>query len=325
MMNFPVLRRLALATAAAAGVLLAGCGGGSVVGSIAPSRVVVFGDAFSDAGQAGGAKYTVNDGTVNNWTQEFAARYGITLTAKSSGGTSYAQGNARVTNAIDAAGGSTPSVTAQISNFLASDSPKTADFIVVSGGFSDLIAETVNTGLTDAQRTANVQQAGRDLAAQVVRLINAGAKQIVLSGVYDLGKTPWATATAQNQKLSDLAIAFNSALITSVPVSAPVLYVDAAYYFNLMNNQPVNFGFDSSVVVACTSTASGADGIGISSGAHVSSKVCNTGTIAAGINSGTTSGGVSYLRTLYADSVYTTPQSHRLFGDFAFDRVRTRF
>lgn len=316
MMNFPVLRRLVLATAVAAGAVLAGCGGGSVIGSITPARLVVFGDAFSDAGQVGGAKYTVNDGSINNWTQEFAAGYGVTLTAKSAGGSSYAQGNARVKASPDAAGGSSPTITAQVDAFLASDSPKATDFILIGGGISDLIAETVNTAQTDAQRTANVQQAGRDLAAQVVRLINAGAKQVVLTGVYDLGKTPWATAIGQNQKLSDLSIAFNSTLITSIPVSAPVLYVDAANYFNLMTNQPQNFGFDTSIVVACTSTASGTDGIGISASAHVSSKLCNTGTIAAGVN---------YVRTLYADSVYATPQAHRLFGDFAVARVRTRF
>lgn len=316
MMNFPVLRRLVLATAAVAGAVLAGCGGGSVVGQVAPTRLVVFGDAFSDAGQVGGAKYTVNDGSVNNWTQRLAERYGLTLTPKSAGGGSYAQGNARVTATPDAGGGSGPSITAQVDAFLASDSPKATDFVVISGGFSDLIAETVNAGLSDAQRLANVKQAGRELAAQVVRLINAGAKQVVLSGVYDLGKTPWATAIGQNAALSALATAFNAELITSVPVSAPVLYVDAANYFNLMTNQPANFGFDSSVTVACTSSGSGTDGIGISASAHVTSKLCNTGTIASGVN---------YVRTVYADSVYTTPQAHRLFGDFAFERVRNRF
>ena len=57
--------------------------------------VIAFGDGFSDVGQKG-SRYTVNNGSVNNWTLQLASHYQKTLTPVSSGGLSYAQGNARI-------------------------------------------------------------------------------------------------------------------------------------------------------------------------------------------------------------------------------------
>lgn len=315
-MKYPGMRRFLLAAAAASSVLLASCGGGSVVGQITPSRIVVLGDAFSDVGQSGN-KYTVNDGSVNNWTQQLASSYGLTITAQSAGGTGYAQGNARITLKPDAGGGNVRTVTEQVDAFLAAGTPQANDLVVIGGGFSDVVAQAVNTALNADQRRANVQQAGRDLAVQVRRLVNAGAKQVVLTGVYDLGKTPWATAISQRDALSSLSLAFNEALIVPLAdLGNSVLYIDTANYFNLLTNQPSSFDLDTSNVVACTATASGTDGIGISASAHVSSRVCTASTIASGVD---------FNRTVYADSVYPTPRAHRLFGDNAYNRVRSRF
>ncbi|MES2424904.1 MAG: SGNH/GDSL hydrolase family protein [Pseudomonadota bacterium] len=318
-MKNPGMRRLLVAVAAAASVVLASCGGGDVVGAITPSRIVAFGDAFSDVGQSGN-KYTVNDGSINNWTQQVAQRYGVPLASQASGGNSLAQGNVRVLVEPDATGSSTTrTVKEQVDAFLGAGSFAAGDLVFIGGGFSDIIAETVNTALTDAQREANVQQAGRDLAAQVRRLVAANAKQIILTGVYDLGRTPWARSmsSAQQSAISNLSSRFNEALIVAlVDLGSSVLYIDSANYFNLLTNQPTSFNLDTSNVVACTATASGSDGIGISTGPHVSSKVCTGGTITAGVD---------FNRTVYADSVYPTPIAHRLFGDVAFDRIRTRF
>ncbi len=54
-----------------------------------------------------GTRYTVNDGSVNNWTLQVASGYGKTLTASSAGGKSYAAGNARIVAKPDAAGSNT--------------------------------------------------------------------------------------------------------------------------------------------------------------------------------------------------------------------------
>ena len=99
-MPFPRWRRALLAAACASSVLLAACGGGDVVSQFQPSRLVAFGDAFTDAGQRGGAQYTINDGGANNWSQRLAARYGLSLRPVSAGGSSYAIGSARVATSV---------------------------------------------------------------------------------------------------------------------------------------------------------------------------------------------------------------------------------
>lgn len=316
-MKFPGLRRFLFAVAAT-GALLAGCGGGTVVGQLQPTRLVAFGDAFSDVGQAGG-KYTVNDGSVNTWLEQVATRYGLPLTAQAAGGQGYARGNARITAKPDAAGGNVLTVKEQIDAFLAANTPGAGDLFFVGGGFSDVIVQSLASGLTGDQRVANIRQAAVDQGAQVRRLLAAGARQIVLTGVYDLGKTPWSTTLgdAGKAQVSTLSGEYNATLkVALVDLGSSVLYIDAANQFNLYANQPGSFGFNDGTTIACTSTGSGATGIGISSGSHVSSRTCTTSSIAAGVD---------YNLTLFADSVYTTPKAQRLFGDTAFDTIRGRF
>ena len=139
-MPFQRLRR-ALLTAACAS-LLAACGGSSEVESeLVPTRFVSFGDAFADVGQRG-SNYTINDRTTNNWTQELAGRYARPMAVTASGGWSYATGSARVTVKPDAAGNAaTPTITEQVSSFLASQTIGANDVVIVSGGISDIVAE----------------------------------------------------------------------------------------------------------------------------------------------------------------------------------------
>ena len=99
------LRRSVLAAAGvSAAMLLAGCGSSTIESALKPERFIAFGDGLSDVGQVNGARYTINDGSSANWTQELAGIYNLKLTAASVGGTSYAQGNARVSAKPDAAG-----------------------------------------------------------------------------------------------------------------------------------------------------------------------------------------------------------------------------
>lgn len=321
-MTIPSLRRIVLGAALAASALLASCGGGNIVDPFIPARIVAFGDGFSDVGQTG-ARYTVNDGSVNVWAAQFSARYSLPLVAQSANGTSRATGNARIQEKPDA-GGSTTTLTIreQIDAFLAAGPILPTDLVVINGGFSDIIAQTVNTSLTPAQRLANVRQAGIDLATQVRRVINAGATHVVLIGVYDLRITPWARSIGlgnEGSALSDLSLRFNEALqLPLVDLGRQLLYVDAANYFNLLFNQPRSFNFERSDLVACTATGSGDMGIGISATAHVSSRLCTPTNVQTAV-------ALDYNRLVFADPVYPTPAAHRLFGDFAYDRVRSIF
>ena len=134
------MRRSVLAAACAAAALLAACGSSTTESAITPDRFIAFGDAHSDVGQKG-TRYTINDGSINNWTLQVADRYGKTLTSASAGGLSYAQGNARLAATPDAAGdASTPTIAAQVDAFLAKGSFAANDLILMNGGISDLIA-----------------------------------------------------------------------------------------------------------------------------------------------------------------------------------------
>lgn len=311
------LRRAFMVAAWASVALLAGCGSSSVVSALTPTRFIAFGDAFTDLGAAGAGKYSVNDGS-NNWVQQMAAGYGRTINSVLDGGTSYARGNARVTSAVDAAGGAAPSVTQQITNFLAAGGTfGPTDVAVINGGFSDLIAEmaAVNSGAqTSTAMLANVGQEGRDLAAQVRRLVQAGAKYVLVTGVVNMGFTPWAASIGQTSLLSQASGKFNDELVVSmVDLGTNVLYLDAAFFYNLMNTTASNYGFTNVTSPVCTTTDPG-PGIGIGLG-QINSSLCTSATV----------GGQDYSKFLYSDAVYSTPSAHRQFGDYAYSRIHARW
>lgn len=312
------LRRSVLAAACASAALLVACGSSTIESALKPARFVAFGDGFSDVGQVGGRRYTVNDGQVNNWTQQVAGTYGLTLTPASAGGTSYAQGNARISARPDAAGNAaTPTVVQQIDTFLASGSFKESDVVLLGAGTADLVALAASAQPRD-QVLAQAQQAGRELGEQSLRLVKAGAKYVVVAGVYNLGRTPWAKGAGQAQVdlLTDASSRFNQALLIAIEKNgANVLYIDAAYYYNLVTGSPSSYAFDNATDPVCTSVDAG-NGIGIGAG-QINSALCTPATIRPGV--------ANYNRYVFADRVYVTPEAQRLFGTYAYDRLHARW
>jgi outer membrane lipase/esterase len=250
---------------------------------------------------------------------QVAANYGKPLAAASAGGTSYAVGNARVKIKPDAAGNaSTPTLTEQIDTFLARGSFGASDVVFLSGGTSDVIAgmaAVLGGTQTEAAMVAAARQAGEDMAAQVRRLVAAGAKYVVVTGTYDLSKTPWAKTIGRETLLNDASSRFNDGLLVGiVDLGANVLYVDSAYYVNLYTGVPANYGFNNATTAVCTSVDP-ANGIGIGAG-QVNSARCSSSTLLPGADP------VSYV---FADPVYLTPSAHRQFGTYAYDRLRARW
>lgn len=312
------MRRTLVVAACASAALISACGSSTVESAFTPTRLIAFGDGLADAGQ-GGFKYTVNDGSVNNWTQQLASRYGITIAPLSAGGLSYARGNARVTAVPDAAGNSaTLTVKQQVDAFLAGGSFADGDLVIIDGGVSDVIVgmQAVLAGQqTTDQFLAAARQAGKDLATQVRRLSNAGAKHIVVTGTYDLSRSPWAASINNTALLGSASSSFNQGLLVDiVDLGNTVLYVDAAYYVNVFQGSPGTYGFDNSTTPVCTSVDPG-PGIGIGAG-QVNSALCTTGTLLPGANQD---------KYLFADPVYITPSAHRQFGNYAYDRLRARW
>jgi phospholipase/lecithinase/hemolysin len=305
---------------AATALLLAACGGGSIESPLQPSRVINFGDAMGDLGNnSAGARYTVNDGSINNWTQVVASGYGRALTARSAGGLAFATGNARVTARPDAAGNSsTPTVQEQIDAFLAADHPAENDLILVSAGTSDMIVQlrgVLDGSQTEDQARANLETAAREFGAQVRRLVQAGAKHTIVIGPYNLGHSVWALQTGQTGLMERTSTRFTDALLISmVDLGANVLFVDAALLFNLDTNNPSSAALDNVVDTVCTTVDPGP---GIGTGANqVNSVLCTPATVIPGSN---------YTRYMFADRIYPTPRGHQLLGDFALSRSRERW
>jgi outer membrane lipase/esterase len=312
------MRRALLAAASAAALVLAACGSGTIESELRPSRIVTFGDGLADVGQTG-SSYTVNDGGIDIWTQHVALSFGVDLKPAAAGGTAFATGNARVSREPDAAGNSaTPTVAEQIDAFLARGPIGPTDVLIVNAGTADVVAEMARlTGGTQTrdQMLEELKQVGRDLAAQVRRLVDAGAPHVVVVGTYDLGRSPWARATGQEQLLSDASARFNEQLLVAmVDLGRNVLYVDAPLVFNIMVAEPSVYGMTNSVDPVCTSVDPG-PGIGIGPG-QVNSARCTTATLPANAN---------YNLFVFADRIYPTPAAHRAFGDYAYTRIRQRW
>ncbi len=312
------LRRGVLLAACAASLLLAACGSSTIESQLKPTRVVVFGDGMADIGQTG-KRYTVNDGTLNIWTEQVAFGFGLPLAPAASGGKSYATGNARITAKPDAAGNSaTPTVKEQVDTFLAGDTVGSNDLYILNAGVADLIAEgaRVQAGTQTAdQLLASARVAGRDLAAQVRRLVDAGARFVVVVGPYNLGRSPWAIGAGLATALENASGRFNDDLLVAlVDLGDRVLYVDAALQYNLMVAVPSAYELTNSATPVCTSVDPG-PGIGIGAG-EINSALCKPATILAD---------AVYNNYLFADKVYPTPRGQGKFGEYAYSRISARW
>lgn len=318
-MVFDRMRRAVVALASGVALLALGaCGSGSIVSQFVPTRVVSFGDAMSDIGQTG-KKYTVNSTAARLWNEAVAINYGLSLTPAASGGLAYATGNARILVKPDAAGvAATPTVKEQVDAFLATNTPTATDLLLLQGGYSDIIAEMakVTAGTqSGGDMLNNVAQAARDMAEQAKRLVAAGGRHVVVTGVYTLGRSPWAVSIGQQTLLTQASARFNEALLIAlVNDGNNVFYVDTALQYDLMSVSPASFGLTNSTDPICTSVDPG-PGIGIGNN-QINSGLCTETTLVAGQSSGV---------YMYADRVYVGTTAHRLLGDYAFGRIRNRW
>ena len=320
-MAFKILTRIITLSLLASSVLLASCGAGSIKNPFVPTRVVVFGDAYSDL--TTNAQYTVNgDGSVNNWASQLAADYGVTNIV------SYAKGNARLTNATGAGGVAVTSVTQQLSNFLAVDSFKTGDLVLINAGFSDLINEAATTNLV-----ANATNYGNVYANLVRSMVAAGALHVGAANVYDLSRTPAAAiqtnlATLNGNSRSALVAAFNDQFksnlgsSTATYVGDNVRLLDLEYYMDLVIAAPTVYAYVDATTVVCNSVDT-TNGIGLGTN-QVNSSLCTASTINSSATA-TTYNALAYNNYVFADAVYPTPAAHRSFGTYAYGLTVARW
>jgi len=293
------LRRTgALGLAAASGGLLAACGSGDVVSAIAPNRFIVFGDGLSDVGQ-GGARYTVNDGTVNIWAERLASRYGKTITSQANGGLTFAQGH-------DPGQPLPRTINAQVNAFFATNTFQGQDVVVINLPMADLLETmaAVKAGtLTETAALAKMDAVGVAHVDTVRRLIAAGAKYILVAGVYDLSRSPYAVQQDQVALFSTASLRLNNSFkVEALNLSANLLYVDMAFLVN--RNSDVKtagaYGFANYTAPLCTTP---------------SALTCTDNTLVV----------TTKTTYLFADSVHLTPSCHLQFGDYAYDQLHARW
>lgn len=199
-----------------------------------PSRVVVFGDSLSDAGNAYVGSLHVrapsppyyfgrfSDGPV--WVELFAAHYGLAARARLWGGTNYAVGGARVGEGME-------SLPNQLRLYLWLDAPSPLDprtLYVIYGGGND-----IRVALKQPDPAPAVARAAFEIRRMVERLAEAGAVQFLVPNVPDRGHTPAARKRGTVAKEEAMTIAFNRALdlaLRDLPERYPIHLVRVDFW-----------------------------------------------------------------------------------------------
>jgi outer membrane lipase/esterase len=303
------------------------------------------------------AEYTVapippgraaNTSTASVWPEWIAARLGVIVTqaevgfgptrvpcpAQASGlastCTGYAQGGSRVTDpaGIGRAGGAlTIPMVAQIASHNTRTVPgfttgfTGGDIVFVFGGNNDVFIQfgAVGGGLPPATATANVAQAGTELATLVKNEILAkGATRVAVMTLPDAANTPGFAGldTASKALITSLSAAFNTALLAGLDGSDAKI-IDARALSAAVYNAPTSFGITNVTTPACDPAK-----ISVITGGRVtdgSSLFCNA---TSGVAFNGLRTGASASTYLFADSVHPTTGGHKVFADQVWTAIK---
>jgi outer membrane lipase/esterase len=233
------------------------------------SQVVFFGDSLSDTGNL----YLYNgtpatppyyNGQFSNgplWTQNLAAALGFSATPSLTGGNNYAWAGATV---IDY-GRPMPVLPTQLSGYLTGTGgfADPSALYVILGGANDIN----DAGLDPSTAAANIVGAANAVDAMVDALYAAGARNILVGNLPDIGLTPLAVSAGPAAAAGATALTqlFNStlaSLLDATELASAGLDLDRLDLFGLLNDavaDPAAFGF-SDVATPCYDGALGAAG-----------------------------------------------------------------
>lgn len=308
------------------------------------NRLFVLGDSLSDGGAYTGTatqgligagvpaalipnrmKFTTNSGTAKVWANVVADKLGIPLDVDVINGVgvinggNYAQGGSRVSNPQGtgnnpAIGITTIPVTEQVNRLLA-DSPRfnRNDLIALWAGANDGFAQATALGAMSTTPQLALQAmstAATDLLAQIDRLKAAGAQNIVVVTMPNLGVTPDAQlanagAPGTAALLNSLSDAFNNTLMSAAAGKGAVV-VDSNKLLNAILANPAKYGFTSpnALVPAC----------GINPTTPAGQSPFNSSlTCIQSVNAAADS-----EQRVFADGVHPTASAQRLFGEAGF-------
>ena len=318
---------------AAYGAMLLACTSGASAEELRFNNLYVIGDSLSDGGtysqsvKVGGRgllpdinyRFLTNapDGSSLTYAEVLGEALGLNLQPNvingvpdafvadiNVGGTNYAEGGSRITDPTgigknDGFGFTTVPLSTQVDRMLA-DRPSFGanDLIILWGGANDVFTQVRDVGdaqITPANALENMAQAAIELSAQVERVKAAGALNVIVVTVPDIGATPFGlgSSTAAAGFQTALTDAFNGQLIASLAGNAVI--VDSQKLLGAIQADPAKYGFtavNAASVVACA----------------VSSLSCIQGLNASADSE----------QRVFADDVHPTASGHALFGQAAF-------
>lgn len=293
------------------------------------SNLYIFGDSLSDSGTFAGAiaapasfaKFTTNPDNV--WGQNLAASYGKSVSSvystagfvytANTTGNDFAIGGARVdlqpgvlSGPLAAMAATLPPVSAQVTSFLSRGAVDGNALYAVWAGANDAFTQlgAVGGGLPVPTALTNLQTAAAAEAAQIARLQAAGAKNLIVIGMPNIGLTPFGTASGAPTValLGTMATTYNDALKAAL-AGRNVLYFDSAAALNAIMTSPARFGITNTTGVACGGTTS-----------------------SLGCVPGVTGGAVTAAQAaayLFADSVHPSGTGHRVIADWIYSTLES--
>lgn len=248
------------------------------------TKIWAFGDSLTDTGnkkvvnehydanRATNVDEATSQGKV--WVEYFAESLGLPAPTPSghpgtlqkfSGGTNYAVMGGKALK------GNYDDVPNQIAAYLANHKPEPTDLFCISGGSNDAINHGVLNsitrlepqGISDLQKkkllnSGQEDKIARSLLLQVTRLLNAGAKRVMIQAVPDLGMTPAAALGGMQKELSAWAERVNQDLESGVEElrdshDANLIYIDTFDIMHDLYDRHRDYGFKTFLASYCVS------------------------------------------------------------------------
>lgn len=300
----------------ACAALLSACGGSDIVGQLQPSRIVSFGDGYTEL--RAGAEWTVKDvAQPVVWVRQLAERYNLaggSLASVADGGFGYAQGGAALVcrdDAVHPCTGSPSSLAQQIAQARQNGHVTPDALMAIMIGATDGVhyATLARNGvIDDATLQQRMQAAGTALYQELRALTDAGLKVVVIK-TPKLGDTPLGLADeALKAKLALATEALNGALLSLLGAEdtridgRDLALVDGERLFD------INVGDDIESTAGFLPTREPACGVGV------------TALACTGV-----APGASSQSWVFAAEVYPTPGFHRYLGNETYNITRFRF
>lgn len=278
------------------------------------SKVIAFGDSLTDSGNV--ALYTApnyqpvpfggimpslayQSGRFTNgatWVETLATRLGVSASPYLAGGTNFAFGGAR-TGPLGTTPPTPPSLLDQFALFQLNTggiAPSDALYVVWGGSNNARDAAVQKQAGNNAGATATLTQAVSDIVTIIAGLKNAGAVNIVVPNIGNLGATPEATTGTSGLDTASASVtleynALLSGALTNFQNSPTLnlIKIDAYGYYSSVFASPGSFGL-TNITDSCIQPTT----------------VCSNPN-----------------QYFFYDGLHPTATVHRQFGEFVFSQV----